>query len=385
VPEAASKVSPLARVAARLGARFEPRDGMPLPADYGNPAAEAGAILRSAAVVDRSAIGRFKVTGRDRHAFLQRMSTQNLKDALVPGRTAASAFLTGKGRIVDLAVLGECGDWTLLLTSPPAQVEPGSKPLAAFLRGYVLADDVVFTDLSAEGGAFRVTGPRAEEVLRSLGDIPVSALGGDRMAGVLLSGIETTILAEAAGPRPSWLLLADAPAVADLFEAACGVAKALGGGPCGETAREAVRVDDGIPEAGHEITEDFNPWEARLDAAISLTKGCYIGQEVVARLNTYDKVNKRLARLELVTGGSSLPAAWAPGSKLSFEGHDVGVLTSVAGDFVTGRPIALGLVKMSWLEEGTLLDVRPEPGAGEPLKARVRPAPAPVQPAGGDA
>ena len=106
---------------------------------------------------------------------------------------------------------------------------------------------------------------------------------------------------------------------------------------------DALRVRDGIPAFPNEINEQHNPWEARLDDALSLTKGCYIGQEVVARLNTYKKIRRKLVRLDL---------QWPmeAGTEIAKEGEVIGRLTTVAG------LKALAYVDTDLLEPGTTFD-----------------------------
>lgn len=118
--------------------------------------------------------------------------------------------------------------------------------------------------------------------------------------------------------------------------------KALEAGaiPATDACLEILRLEAGLPAAGRELTEDYNPWEARLQDAVSLDKGCYVGQEVIARLNTYDKVSKLLVRLRFA--GAAVPD---PGAPLQFEGHVTGTLTSAATIPGSDQVIALGYVK----------------------------------------
>ena len=106
---------------------------------------------------------------------------------------------------------------------------------------------------------------------------------------------------------------------------------------------DALRVRDAIPAFPNEINERHNPWEARLHEYISLTKGCYIGQEVIARLNTYDKVQRRLRRVRLTRPVEA-------GTVLEKDGKETARITTVAGER------ALALVGTDWVEPGTDLD-----------------------------
>ncbi|HJQ97640.1 MAG TPA: glycine cleavage T C-terminal barrel domain-containing protein, partial [Candidatus Polarisedimenticolaceae bacterium] len=111
---------------------------------------------------------------------------------------------------------------------------------------------------------------------------------------------------------------------------------------------EAWRILTGRPLAGHELTEDYNPLEAGLRDAVSFTKGCYTGQEVVARLNTYDKVAREIVRLEIPDG--EVPPA---GARLVFGEREAGIVTSAVRDPRGSTIAALAYVKKRDLPKGT--------------------------------
>src|SRR5262249_41671224 len=118
---------------------------------------------------------------------------------------------------------------------------------------------------------------------------------------------------------------------------------------------EVLRIEAGLPAAGRELTEDHNPWEARLDDAISLSKGCYVGQEVGARLNTYKKVARLLVRIAVPAAGSTtLSARVAPGDPILVGKDRAGVITSsVVIPDGAGRTLALGYVRGEDAKPGT--------------------------------
>ena len=114
---------------------------------------------------------------------------------------------------------------------------------------------------------------------------------------------------------------------------------------------EVFRISAGVPAHGPEFGEEVNPLEAGLWDAVSFTKGCYVGQEVVARLNTYEKVKRYLAMLSLEDG--AIPDAGAP---LTVDGKDAGKLTSVSPVLISGRRPALGYVRKSLRETRDCVD-----------------------------
>jgi folate-binding protein YgfZ len=154
-------------------------------------------------------------------------------------------------------------------------------------------------------------------------------------------------------------------------ESAAGLRAAIHGGAgepvveAGAALLEVLRIEAGMPASGLELTEEHNPWEARLADAISLTKGCYVGQEVVARLNTYKKVARQLVRLSIPA-----PAAGsAAGDPIRAAGEKVGVVTSsVVLPDGSGRAIALGYVATDEATPGRAVEVE---HAGVPVPARI--------------
>ena len=116
--------------------------------------------------------------------------------------------------------------------------------------------------------------------------------------------------------------------------------------PVGVDAVEAVRIERGIPAFGKDLTEDYNPHEANLVHHVSFSKGCYIGQEVIARLQTYKKVSKYLVGLRWEGEGP------APGSFLAHDGRRMGIVTSAARLPHTGGNVGLGYVRKAFVEDG---------------------------------
>lgn len=121
-----------------------------------------------------------------------------------------------------------------------------------------------------------------------------------------------------------------------------------GARPVGEDAWEVRRVERGRPLAGRELTEEHNPWEARLGHTVHPDKGCYIGQEVIARLDAYDKVKQRLVGLRWTQGG--MPD---PGTTLTADGREVGHLTSVARSAHLRSNLALAYLRRESWDPGT--------------------------------
>jgi folate-binding protein YgfZ len=270
-----------------------------------------------------------RARGADARAYLHRMTTQAL-DALAPGETAYTAVLDAKGHLLaDLQVLAREGE--LLL-----ELAPSAAPVAlAHLERFVIAEDVEFEDLSGALRVVPVVGPAAAR----------------HVAGVDAAGkLES---------RRRGLPAIDLVVPAGEAEATRAALAASGAAALGPEDLEVLRILGGSPRWGAELDASRLPMEAGLTAsAISFTKGCYVGQEVVMRATARGRLQKGLCVL-------GLPPGTPAGAKLTRAGQEVGWVTS-AVDGPDGR-IGLGYLRRAHWCEGERL----EAGAGEAVVRRV--------------
>jgi len=275
--------------------------------------------------------GLVAVTGADAARWLDGMVT-NETLALSPGEGCYALLLTPKGRIVaDLHVLArEEGYW--LDTS--ARVVP---KLLERLERYIVADDVELRDLTADFDRFSLEGPEATSLL-GVPDIPPES-----WVPVRVNEVESVAARFGWSGETAWQLFVPAGRLAD-------VATALGVSAASNEALEVLRIEAGVPLLGAELDEDVLPDEARLDSAISRTKGCYTGQEIVARLHSRGAVNHRLVGLRFE--GERVPSRDSP---LVAGERTTGEVTSVCLSPSLG-PIGLGFVRVEHAEAGTHLE-----------------------------
>jgi folate-binding protein YgfZ len=256
--------------------------------------------------------------------------------------------VTPKGRIVDRALLLDRGESMLLVTSPA-----GRSRLAAWIRKYVLASEVKLTDITEETAAFALTGPAAADLVKPIAGVGVARIEPERFLAVPVEDVDTAIARFDALPS-AWIFLAERPGILAVHERAV----EAGAAPIGALDAEVLRVEAGIPADGHELTEDWNPWEARLEGSFSLSKGCYTGQEVLARLNTYDKIQRRLVGVRLGEDAPpAVPAIVAARDDGSGEMREVGTLTSAVASDRFGETLGLGFVRLAWEAPGAELFV----------------------------
>ncbi len=291
------------------------------------------AVLTSACgLLDRSERGKLALTGPGAVEFLNGQVTNELV-GLQAGEGCYAAFLTHKGKMLgDLRVLAVAGDDGLELWLDTERV--ALQALFDMIRRFKVGYAVELHKRTLERTLLSLVGPRAAE---TLGADPGSAEHDNAPVGV--DGIEALAVRTDRGID----LLCDA---AD-GEALIAALRARGAEPVAEAAAEILRVEDGRPRFGLDLDETVIPQEAGLnDRAVSFTKGCYVGQETVARLFYKGKPNRHLRGLRL-----SAPAR--TGEELTAGERVVGQLGSVADSPRLG-PIALALVRRE-AEPGTVL------------------------------
>jgi folate-binding protein YgfZ len=291
-------------------------------------------------VADRSDLSRLIATGPDLLALLHRLSTGDVKH-LGPGEGRSTVVTNAKGRIVERLFVHHLGADGVLLVGSPG----GAPRIVAHFARYTFAENTGISDVTASTIAFVLLGPRWPSAARRAGIPDLSpfasspwTLGGLRIHAMRTNGFDADGVL-VFGPRERG---------EEIRAALLDVAAGEGGRDIDAVGLEAWRILKGHPVLGHELTDEHNPLEAGLRDAVSFTKGCYVGQEVVARLNTYGKVSRRLVRLELAPG-TSVPT---PGAALLHDGREIGTVTSAILPPGRQAPGALGYVKSRELPAG---------------------------------
>ncbi len=323
---------------------------------YTNVATEYQAITEAAGLHDSSYTGRLKATGDDALDLLNRLSTNGIIN-LAPGQGAPTILTTDRGRILDLLGVINTGDYTLLITSPGCQ-----QTVIDWLDKYTIMEELEVEDISPDTAHFTIGGPNGKEALASAITLPEEAnLIGEMEPYAALpatvGGHGVLVINRPLGNLPSFDLLIDAANAADIWEAL----EESGITPVGLEAFNAALVQSGIPRHGRELGDDYNPLEAGLIGSVDFAKGCYIGQEVIARLDTYQKVQRYLVRLRFSTD-----AEVSEGAGLQQEGRNVGKVTSLATIPSTGQLVGLGYVRTAGANPGQTLSLAaPASGAAE--------------------
>lgn len=321
------------------GARFLEINGREAVGDYGDVAAEYSALTESNGIIDLSFRARLCVLGTDRVKFLNGQVTNNVKDLRV-GEGCYAALVSAKGKIQsDLHIY-------ILENEILLDFEPGlTETVQQRLEKYIIAEDAQVADVSDAYGLWGLRGPSAAGLIAALPwkfGIPSKPQAWTKVED----------------PAHGEIYLTRQDDGFDLFvpcatmeSCAENLGKA-GGRFCGWQALEMKRIEAGVPRFGADMDDTNLAPEALRADAISYSKGCYIGQEVIARVRTYGQVAKSLRKLRLPDGSPALPSH---GDKLFLGDKEVGYITSAAALPLQKGNIALGYVRREANQTGTEL------------------------------
>jgi tRNA-modifying protein YgfZ len=265
------------------------------------------------AICDRTAWGRIKVSGDDRLNFLHNQSTNNFQ-ILKPGQGCDTVFVTSTARTIDLATAYVREDAVILLVSPNRR-----QYLMEWLDKYIFfADKVELSDITQYTNTFSLIGPGSDAVIEKLGigELIGQPYGSHQVYTIApAEGVRIAVGSGLAAPGYTFTFpYTDKSSVWNkLLE--------TGAIEMSDRAWDALRILQGRPAPDAELTDDYNPLEVGLWQTISFDKGCYIGQETIARLNTYKGVKQHLLGIRL-----SAPAS--VGSAIAVGDEKVGKLTS---------------------------------------------------------
>lgn len=329
-------------------------------------AAAYDAARRRAAFLDRSDRGRIVVSGADRAAYLQGLFTNDIA-ALRPGLGCYTAYLTAQGRMIADAWVYELGDVIML------SVAGGVKDsLLAKLDQFIFSEDVQLGDVTGTFAQIGVVGPASAPIVAELTGIADATLRGlpehgnrrSDAAGSSMIVTRTTDVGEAGF---------DVYVERDRLATVNATLDRLAVPRLDEDTSEAIRIESGVPRFHRDMDEDTIPLEAGIESrAISFTKGCYVGQEVIIRVlhRGHGRVARRLVGLTLA--GDQIPA---PRATVTSGDREVGHVTSGAWSPSLNRPVALAYVHRDFVAPGTSLQVAGNPAevSDLPIVSALRP------------
>ena len=286
-------------------------------------------LRESAAWLDLSARGKIRVTGEDRARLLHAMTTQDVQ-ALAPGQGCYAFFLNAQGRILGDANIFCREDCFLLDTEPETR-----QKLYEHIDRYIIADDVTLEDVTGEMASIAIEGPQSAAVLERLGaPLPEQDCATRAWNEAIVARVSST------GAGGYFIFLPPAKKL-DLI-AALNIPEATP-----EHAR-TVRIEQGKPRYGEEITERYLVQETAQLNAVSFSKGCYLGQEIVERVRSRAQIHRVLRRLTI--DASEPPPA---GTKLKSGDTDFAEIASAVYSPALGNVAALAYVRTQFAEPGT--------------------------------
>jgi folate-binding protein YgfZ len=290
-------------------------------------------------LVDASEVGKLHLTGPDAADVLQSVLTNDVK-RLQPGQGCFAALLNDVGRMQSfMAVLRDSDSFWL-------ETPPGLGPhTAALIEHYIITEDAAIRDATEDLALLSLQGPQSGAALESLFGHPVDLpheLDHHSERGL-------RVVRRSRTGEQGYDIWAPA-AVSNPLRAAM---QAAGAVEVSAADAETLRIEAGLPRFGVDMGDANNPLEANLMHAVSETKGCYLGQEVVARIINLSRPVRRLVGLL-----TQPPGLLSPGERLSRDGKEVGWVTSAAASPTLGRPVAMGYVRSDVIAQQARLTAR---------------------------
>lgn len=312
---------------------------------------EYAAVQDAAGLADLSSWGKLRFSGPDRKKFLNGLLTNDVLN-LKPMRGFPCCILTPKGKVQGDFLLYDLGVELIALGWPRAVAN-----LSAGLSKMLMLSQTKLDDVSADFGLFFLAGPKARAALEAVfGAVP--PFEPFQVRGFERDGSPVLVLSSAR-LRPDGFFLMPAAGVAKgLWAELLDKGKAVGLKHLGAEALNVLRVERGLPVFGVDMDEDTIPLEARLEPAISMTKGCYMGQETVSRIVNLGHVNRVLAGLKVE--GEEPPV---PGTAVHAGGSEIGKVTSGVWSPKFKSVLALAMIRFEQSKPGTKVEVREGKGA----------------------
>ena len=333
-----------------LGATFQPHGDWEIPTHYGNPQSEYEALHTSAGLADLSLRGRVHVTDDDRITWLQSIISQDILP-LQPGQGRYSTFMDHKGKMLSY----------FRVFIRPEQVviedvgEVGEQTYAALRKFLLYGTKAKMAKGSERQGLFLLSGPKAADILKTAFGIEVENLASLQSLSFAFEGTEAFLAKTEETGMADFELFVPLEALASVWAHLLKTGEPEGLKPIGKATLETARIEAGFPRLGPDINDRIVPPEANLEGiAFSLSKGCYPGQEVVARMDTYGSIKRRLVGLVIEGNEKDLPEA---GAKLFSGTREVGWVSSATFSPLLQKPIALGFPLRDFAKPDTQLEL----------------------------
>jgi len=314
-----------------------------IPLAYSNAEQEYWTIRKAVGLADISHIGRLRITGKDRISFLNGLLTNDISQ-LRENAGQRSALLNSKARVLaDLHLYAQT-DSLLVDTG-----ESSASHVKEILDRFVITEDVQIQDSSHDLVQVTIQGPRSSQAIKEV--LGAEAQDLKQLEQKTLG--PSTIIARDRTGQSGYDMIMPALEAEPVWHGFLLNGGEIGLNPVGSQALEILRLEAGYPKYATDVDENTIILEAGFKDAINFNKGCYLGQEVVARATHIGRVNKQLVRLEVETKESV-----SPRSKLVSDGREVGFITSAAFSPGLRRVVGLGYANREFAKEGTKVNVQ---------------------------
>lgn len=318
---------------------------------------EYAAVRASAGLFTLRDYGKIAIRGKDRVKFLQGITSNDIS-TLKEGSSLYTIFPTVKGKIASEGVVWAFSDFLLVILRPDLR----DKTLG-LLKKFKIGSDAQLEDVTEQFALYSIQGPRSAEILATGFLQPLAELQPFHFATFLLNTVPIRVIRNDWSGETGFDLLIPAANRDQVIAKLLALGSSMGLLSAGAETFETVRVESGMPLYGYELSEEVLPQEAGLESkAISYTKGCYIGQETIARLHYLGHANRAL------TGILSDQTILAKGDTIHSGEKHVGLITSSLFSPFLQRVISLGYLNRQFIAAGTLVEVSHQ---GQHVKAEV--------------
>jgi aminomethyltransferase len=332
------------------GAIFQPHGEWEVPSHYGNPSLEYEAIHQQAGLADLSLRGKIFITGEDRVKWLQSIISNDILP-LKSGQGRYSAFMNHKGKMLS---------YFRVFLQPETLIvedvgEVGDLTFQALRKFLLYGTKVKLHNGLDTWGLLLMTGPKSPDVLRQALQLEVGSLQILENISFRFNDIQGYIARTEETGGQDYELFMPVTSLPSLWSHLLETGKEYNLLPVGREVLETSRIEGGLARLGPDLNEKIVPPEANLEGiAFSLSKGCYPGQEVVARMDTYGSVKRRLVGLIIETEDQRLPET---GAKLFSGTREVGWVTSSTFSPLVSKAIAFGFPLREFTQPQTRLEV----------------------------
>jgi folate-binding protein YgfZ len=327
--------SPLLAEHRTAGARIGEFTGCLLPEGFSDFDTEYKAARETVALFDTNWHLTANLTGPDRVKYLHAITSGNVKD-LATDRGTLALLLNPQGRILaelEIYALAE----SILVRSHISLREQ----TVATLKKYILGSQVKFGDATDATGSFAMEGPRSADALKQIAGVDVAELPDMASCEIRIEQVPCRLLRRSHFAEPGAEIVASREALAQLWRTAEAAVCARGGAPIGMIAINSLRLEAGVPWFPVDFNDTVIPHEAAVESThISFNKGCYTGQEIVERVRSQGRVNRKRVRLKFSSAQPPLA-----GTKLRANGAEVGAITSAAYSPAAGTAVGMGYLR----------------------------------------